>query len=449
VEGRRALVASNEGLALVDLDALPPQGTQAYLSRVTGVHVRNVYQKDPRYFLLNLFGGECTDGTCGPGGSPGFAVVRRTGDTLALLATEEDPTAFYEKMFIDGDLLYVAAHLKGLRIFDLSDPEAPRFSEVGRLGTGFVDAWAVAVHEGLAYVADGAGGLKIVDVSVPTAPRMVAGETIATSAGSSQDVVLRDGRVYVAAGGAGVAAYIAGSLGSRQLHPAGHFAKDLEWIGDRLAVATYDGLVVFDVGPATSLVPVATEVAQRRGAAASLRLCSAVGAGPDGEVLAANWDYMDRYRLVPAASATQPDLDASVQRIRFHRDGGTQAVTLSNDGGGPLTVSDVLSTRPTFTVSWTGGTLLPGESVTFDVVYLGSDTTQGSAEVRILSDDPDESPMVIRVYGNTDFLDPGDAAPDFTRPTLEKDAAGALVDGSWTLSDHRGRVVWFNIFSSW
>lgn len=432
----RVIAAGNRGLALLDPAALPAGGTQSYLFRLTGVNARNVYAGPGPYLFVNLNRGEDQS-------SHGFAVVERQGDTLALVTVRDEPGVLYEKMAFADPWLYVAAHRQGLRIFDVSDPAAPVL--VGTLGTGFTDAWAVAVDGDTLYVADGAGGLKVVDVTDRTAPVLVAGETVDSARGTAEDVVVREGRVYVAAGGAGVAAYLAGELASRRLHAGAAGAKDLDWVGDTLAVAQIDGLSLWAPEDGTELRPVAAEQALRRGPAATLRLCSAVvGLGPN-RVLAANWNYVDLYQLQPQGASVQPDLDLTPQRIRFHRDGGSRQVVIANDGAAPLTVYSVASTQSSFVVQGGAGVVPPGGSATFDVTYLGGDAATGTGSVRVWSNDPDEAIVNLRVYGNTSYLDPGDPVPDFTRPTIRADGS----TGSFTLSAHLGQAVWDGIFASW
>ena len=77
----------------------------------------------------------------------------------------------------DGDLAvvgkyaYIAAGVDGLRIVDVSDPQAP--VEVGGCDTPG-SAKDVSVCGSHAYVADGDGGLQVVDVSDPVHPAIVA-----------------------------------------------------------------------------------------------------------------------------------------------------------------------------------------------------------------------------------------------------------------------------------
>ena len=442
LSGDRALVASNRGLTLVDLAALPPGGTSAYLFRLTGINARDVYLSDDEgHIFVNTHRGGS--------GNIGFDVVAIQGNSLQKVASVTEPGVLYEKMDLEGDLLYVAAHAFGLRIYDVSSPASPTL--IGKLEAGFVDAFAVEVDGTRAHVADGGGGLKLVDVSDPTAPQLLDGEDLVGALGTSEDVTVRDGRVYVAAGGAGVAVYTVGDLGSRTLDPLPGSAESLCWVGDHLAVGSFSRTTVFEVGPGTQLTQVAFETAHRRGSSARLRLAEGLGAAPGERLLVAGWNFMDVYALKPSAAGTQPDIVCDTQRIRFDPSGATRQVTVTNNGQGTLVVSQVSVTSPDFAAAWSGGSLAPGASVSFDVTYQGGPTNTGSGVVLLGSNDPDENPLPIQVFGNTTFLDPGEPAVDFTLQTLERDAqTGQVVQGApFSLSGQLGKIVWFAVFGTW
>jgi hypothetical protein len=432
----RAIVAGNRGLALIDLSSLPPQGTTNYIYRLSGLNARDLYPAGDGYIFVNLHGTI--------GGESGFAIVRLVGNTLQHVDTyNESPEVFYEKMCVSDGYLFVAAHSYGLRIFSITNPAAPVL--VGSLD-GLVDAFAVDVNGGMAYVADGAGGLKVVDVSDPTVPVLLDGEDLETAVGTSEDVAHRNDRVFVAAGGAGLAVYDAGDPTQRTLVETGGCAESLCWIGDLLAVGTLGGVRIYDVTAEPLLV--ASEVAARRGNGI-LRICSDVGTAPGNRLLCANWNYMDVYELKPAGESTQPDITPSVQRIRFAPEGGSKTVSLRNDGAGPLNITGVNASPNSFSVDYSGGTLMPGESVEFDISYNGS-PSQGTGLVSFASNDPDESPLPIQVFGNTQHLDPGEPAVDFTLPLLTRNhETGEFTEEPFMLSDHVGKVVWFQVYASW
>ncbi len=442
----RAVVAGNRGLALVNLSALPAEGTPGFLNRLLSVNARDLYfSDDEQYIFVNTHRGEGT-------GSLGFEVVKISGDTLEKVAAaaRQEPEVLYEKMCLAGSYLYVAAHKNGLRIFDIGDPEDPQLE--GKLEGGFVDAFAVAVDGDTAYVADGAGGLKVVDVSNRASPAILRGETLESAEGTSEEVLVRDGRVYVAAGGAGLAVYQAGDLSSRTLYKVGGCAESLAWIGEHLAVGTLKGVVICEVGEGTSVTPVASEISHRLGlgGGARLRILNGLGSAPGNLLLCANWNFMDVFELKEAASSSQPDINCNVERIRFPPAGGTEEVTITNNGQGTLNITNVSSGNADFTTAYTGGSLEPGESDSFEIHYKGNTVSQGSGIILLYSNDPDENPLPVQVFGDTTFLDPGEEAVDFSLPALKWDSdSGDLVESTFTLSEHRGQVVWFNIFATW
>jgi hypothetical protein len=439
MSSNRLVVAGNRGLALIDTSRLSHGGSREYLDRLTGLNARNIYPAENGYLYVNLF-------RSAPDSHAGFAVVRVIADSLQLVTTRDEPETLYEKMYLSDGLLYVAAHRKGLRVFDLSNPADPVL--LGRLDDGFVDAWAVTVDGDVAWVADGAGGLKKVDVSDPEHPRIEAGEDLSTAFGTAEDVTLRDDRVYVAGGGAGVLYYDSADIADRSRVEVGGAAKDFAWIGEHLAVATISGVAVLDVDPGDTPTIVAGEITSRRNNG-TLRLCSAVGSfGSDG-VLLADWNFMDSYRLVDSEAATQPDICCNRQRIRFAPEGGAVTVKLWNNGGGVLAISGAESSSDAFSVDLDPAALGPGEVAEAVVSYDGS-PYNSSAVVSIHSDDPDEDPLPIQVFGNTQYLDPGEEAVDFELPVFHRDPdTGELVEEVFRLSDQLGKVVWFVVYGTW
>ncbi|MBU0508605.1 hypothetical protein KKH27_07210 [bacterium] len=430
------IAGSNQGLALLDLNALPPSGTQSYLFRLSDVNARNLYPVE-NYLYVN----EHADGASV---QFGFAIVRIGNDSLHFIRRISEPDVFYDKMFVAGDRLYVAAHHYGIRVYTIANRENP--SLIGSLTSGFTDAFDIAVRGDTAYVADGAGGLKLVDVSNPAVPVLLGGEDLTTAPGTSQAVTLDATHVYIAAGSAGIAVYPLDNPSTRTMIEVGGTAEDFAWVGGYLAVSTFSGVVIVD--PASQTI-VARETVHRRGVNATLRLCSGVGAAGGNRVLCGNWNYMDVYELKPAASSTQADINCSHQRIRFRPEGGSQLATVRNNGRGNLNITTVGSTVASFSTDLVPTVLAPGDSVTFTISYNGS-PTQGSGVIGIASNDPDESPLPIQVFGATDSLDPGEIAPDFMLPILRKDhQTGTYIEEQFTLSEHRGQVVWFGIYASW
>lgn len=437
VFGRYALVSSNLALTLVDLESLPAGGTQAYFDRLAGLDAYTTVTRPDGYVYVNLRQG-------------GLAVVYLdpTALTLSLVRRISEPGVFFEKMSVVGDRLYVAAHAYGIRIYDTSDPTAPAL--LGSLTTGCDDAFAIAVDGTTGYVADGAGGLKIVDLSDETRPRISAGENPATAVGTAEDVLVINNHVYVASGGAGVSVYEAGNLASRTLYDTPKCAKHLARVGNHLAVADMGGLEVFAIQPDGSLLPAARESAMRRrpGSGLSLRLWYGVGAwGPD-RVLASDWDSMDVYRLVDPAQDDQPDITVSRQRIRFAPVGGSVVLNVENLGSARLEIPSIRSTQAPFTTQPQSAALQPGESFDLTIEYAGG--APGSALILIDSNDPDENPLPIQVYGETSYLDPGEPAVPFVLPSWTIDhQTGQFTYRDFALQAYAGRIVYFRVFGTW
>lgn len=441
VEGvldHHALVSSNFGLALVDLEALPTGGTQSYVDRLTDLDAFASYTREDGYVYVHLRQG-------------GFAVVYldESALTLSLVTELSEPGVYFEKMCLQGDRLYVTAHAYGIRVYDLTDPAAPVL--IGSLDEGFDDAFAIDVSGTTGYVADGAGGLKIVDLSDESAPVIIAGETTHTAAGTAQDVTIIGDHVYVGCGGAGVGVYDLGDLGSRVVYNTPICAKQLARVGDLLAAADIGGLEVFRILADGALERVAGESAMYRSTTATttaLRLWHGVSAWGDDHVLSAGWTTMDVFRLVDPATDDQPDVTLSRQRIRFAPAGGSTTVTMRNDGSGALQATSIYSSEATFTVQPGSAVLQPGESIELSIEYAGG--LPGSALVKVDSNDPDENPLAIRVFGETSTLDPGEPAEPFTLPlwTYDHDA-GEFTYGSFDLESHAGKIVYFHVYASW
>lgn len=441
VDDSLAIVASNLGLALVNVHSLPVDGTESAIFRLPDLNTRDLRIKDGRYVYVILAR------THSPGG-PGLAVVEIVGSTLVLRNIATEPAVIFEKLDLVGDRLYLTTHSYGLRIYDLSDPLAP--SLVGSLSDGLVDATGIHVVGDTAYVADGAGGLKIVDISDEVNPFVAAGEDLSTATGTAQDVTARNGHVYVALGGEGVAFYENGQLGSRVVYDAGTNAKDLSWMGDHLAVAETDGIRVFAVEADGSLSLAVRELVTRRGTNGShLRIASALESMNGDLLLCADWAATDLYRLAPTSGGTQADITPSLIRIRFAPGGGTADVTLWNTGAATLDITSVVPSVPSFTVSYAGGSIAPGDSVAFTISYDGT-PSQGKGVVLFYSNDPDENPLPIQVFGNTEYLDPGEPSVDFTLPSIRRDPdTGDYIEEPFTLSDHLGKIVWFQVYGTW
>ncbi|HXV76742.1 MAG TPA: hypothetical protein VD788_10525 [Candidatus Polarisedimenticolaceae bacterium] len=426
-----ALINTTNRVCLLDLSA---PGTSC-VSQINGLDSTTTTLGPDGYVYVNL-------------ARSGFAILHLDDTTLALSLVGEvaETEVFFEKMAVRGNRLYVAAHSAGIRVYDITDPGSPVL--VGTLEQGFHDAWDIAVVGSTAYVADGAGGLKLVDLTDETAPRIVAGEDPRTSAGTSQAVLASEDHVYVAAGGAGVAVYDAGDLSSRRRYDTPVCAKNLARVGPYLAVADIGGLELLRVETDGELTSVAGESSKflHSPAGVALRLWHGVAAwGPD-RVLASDWSTLDLYQLVDPSADDQPDIIASTQRLHFPIDGGTRLVTVRNAGSAPLQLSGFSSTHPEFTTQAEAATIQPDDSVDLLIEYSGDGPASGL--ILVTSNDPDESPLPIQVFGETQHLDIGEPAVPFVLESWTRDhTTGQFAYGTFDLQAHAGQVVFFHVFA--
>jgi len=438
VLAHHALVSTNLGLKLIDLDAQTAGGSTAKLALLTGLDCTTTVTRSDGYVYVNLRMG-------------GLAVVRLDAQalTLGLLTTISEPGVYYEKMCLNGDRLYVAAHAFGIRIFSLANPAAPQL--VGTLTEGFSDAWAIAVSGHLAYVADGDGGLKVVDITDEAAPLIVFSEDAQATLGAAEDAAVIGSHVYVAHGSSGVAVHALANPALRTLHDTPICAKHLGQAGSWLGVADIGGFEVFAIQPDGSLVHAARERALYRSHPVtdfSLRLWHGIDGWGANRFLVADWDTVDLYDVVNPQLDSQPDIMLSTQRIRFAPAGGSAVVQMSNAGAGVLQIASITASVPSFGLSASAATLQPGQSLPLTITYAGGQP--GSGTVLFQSNDPDEALLPVQVFGETNWLDPGDPAIPFMLPAWTFDhATKAFLHDTFDLDAVNGQVVFFQAFATW
>jgi hypothetical protein len=100
-------------------------------------------------------------------------------------------------LWIEGNLLYLAVGIEGLKIYDISTPDAPRI--VGRTLTSG-EAWDVWVNDGHAFVADVDEGVSVFDVSNPASAKQTGHVTWDDEEPMAEIIRGEGNRAYVAAG---------------------------------------------------------------------------------------------------------------------------------------------------------------------------------------------------------------------------------------------------------
>lgn len=437
----RIMVVSNSALTIINSHSMSVSGNTDYVMRSIRGGGRDAAIYNETYVYVNNHQSE------GKIPSTGFGISKITADEIINIKTITETDVFFEKLNVYGDFLYAAAHHNGIRIYSLSNPESPTL--IGSLTEGFTDVFDMAISGDTLYVADGGGGLKIVDVSNPSTPILIAGETITTAMGTAQDIETRNGCVYLACGGAGICVYEGGDLSTRAVYPIIGCTEDICWVGDYMAASTFGGVSVFEVGDGTEMTFLASEKTSRFNQKAYIRTAFGIGAANDSTLLVACWNSVDCYRIMPLSQSSVPDITCSTQRIRFPAAGGTETHYIINQGGAILSIEEVSALTGDFSTNLMPQSIEPGDTLFFDVTY-----TQGSENLGqtlyISSNDPDENPLPIQIYGNTTSLEIGEEVPDFTLTTLYTNPeTGVLSEGEFTLSEQRGKVVWIQMFGTW
>jgi hypothetical protein len=129
----------------------------------------------------------------------GLALLPAPAGSLITIGSLELGTGAGE-IVVANDIAYLAGYWSGLRVIDVSDPEAP--VELGTLDTPG-NAFGIAVADALVYLADRGSvsdnesipsSLRIIDVSDPTAPFMVGAVEVSSLA---TDVAVVDDIAYL------------------------------------------------------------------------------------------------------------------------------------------------------------------------------------------------------------------------------------------------------------
>jgi hypothetical protein len=115
-----------------------------------------------------------------------------------LVGSYPSPSGMYDFLFAkNGNYIYVPLEGDGLRIFDVSNPQAPEVE-------GFIllepEVKSVAVAGNILYAACGEGGLKVLDISDPVLPSVVT-TIIPHPSSYIERVAIEDGELYVADNG--------------------------------------------------------------------------------------------------------------------------------------------------------------------------------------------------------------------------------------------------------
>lgn len=318
-------------------------------------------------------------------------------------------------VLVDG-LLYVSVREEGVRVYDLSDPTAPAL--VGS-GAGLEAPWELTTTgDGWLYAADATLGLVPIDVRDPTAP--VVGTPVPL-AGALHPRYATD-RVWVATGGDGVAEYDVTDRASPRFVgtvETGGSAVMTDVADGRLWVVDHESVSVFDLST-TPPTPIQEEHTEQ----------FALAVDAEGSrAFVGDWNLLDVYALADGAA---PALDTPSDTVRL--DAGTLTLTVTNRGGGTLTLAGATLEGMDVAVYTDHIEVPPGESATLTADVAGATT------LCLASDDPDEP---VRSFAVRDAAEApaGVPAPDFALTDLDGE--------THRLSEQLGAPVLLAYFATW
>lgn len=376
------------------------------------------------------------------------------------IAALQEPGESYGGLDVENGLVYVALQENGLGIYEYVNT-VQGVTRIGG-GGGFENAWSVAVRGTTAYVADGAGGLATADVSDPDDVKILGRAVIG---GNAEDVVLDGNLAFVAAGSAGMGIVdITDPAKPMVLStvPTPGSAVSVAASAGRAYVAAWNDIRVYDVAdPAAPQMIGATRLTinldYETCAAGDPENCAPDDLRPDATArnlaVAASGDYMFAgnwwvpysFRVYPDRAAPYMVLPEDVSLMGFPPTmmGKTSTLELpiTNEGNAPLTIYDLYTSNPAFTVSQSQVRIDPGETVT---LTLGFTASTGAAERGLLnlrSDDPQQPLRQAYLLGNQGGLTVGQPLPD---------TVATLLDGTTfsSAAEQPGKVMLLAYFAT-
>ena len=357
----------------------------------------------------------------------------------------QEPGVSYEGIDAAGGYIYVAQRQDGLGIYR---HEEQGFTRIGS-ASGLSNAWGVRVRGSTAFVSDGLAGLAVVDVTDPGGATLLGR---VETGGQARGVALAGDFAYVAAGSAGlVVVDISNPADPRVVGraPTPGSAIRVDYSAGRVYVAAWNDARAYDVSEPTAprFIGATRLTREIRGPDDERRLVTSRTLGVaarDDVMFVGNWHVIYSYRVHPERVAPNLLLPEEINLLDFGpvAPGGSANVPLQvvNQGTAPLTVSEVSTDSPLFTVEPRRLQLEPGEAATLSVTYTAAAPRQEAATLRITSDDPDHPLRTGYLVGNQPGLGVGKPLPETTL---------TLVDGGeWSSSEAKGQVILLAYFAT-
>ena len=325
--------------------------------------------------------------------------------------------------------LAVAAHGNGIFIFDIENYQDPELFYEFQCE----NAWDVIfVDTSKIIIGNGEEGLIFKELFCLSE---ICTEVYLETNGSVKDIQIRDNLLYVAEGSAGVSVYDFSDFSSPVFlgdYNTNGLSNKITLFGEnKVAVSDWIDIKILEWTGIDLQLAGYKSTGKRTLAIASI----------DSVIFSAEWQHLQTFIYGEIAD---PDLDISSWDISFPAleigASDTFDILIENNGQFPLGIAGSSPSHPDFEVINFPEYLDIFESRISQIIYTRSDQN-ASGTINLLSNDPDETEIVIQLVGNYDGGIVGVDAPEFSLPIV------ANGNGNFTLSDHIGKIVVLAFFA--
>jgi len=361
----------------------------------------------------------------------GVRIYNISGSTPSYLGKSDpsDPKTLYENGSLEGSVLYVAAHQRGLYLIDVANPSSP----LVQIQIALADnaCWDVAAYGSYLLVANGRFGLSVVELTTP--PKEIA---VLPLPGLTNHIEL-DGDVAVLSLGCGGLATVdisdpltptlmdrietAGSVFGAGLHD------------HKVAAGSWRLLEIFDISNPKDIKLNGWDNTKTWAMGADIAPYKNTSM-----IVVGDWYGVSAYICEPGGV---PDIDVTPQYLDFGEVLSVEGalVKVQNTGTRPLDVN--VGSLPTGIQADPGAfTVAPSNTQYVRITATGAGKVYN--DIKYISNDPDEPSVTQYVYkNNTSFPQIDWAAPSFILQDL---------DGFWHyLSDYKGKVIYLEFGGLW
>ena len=328
------------------LDAKIIGNTLIASGMVQGVEFYNISNPSNLDHLTNFNFGQGTKSNCVTGygdyayftANNGLYVVNISNPSNPINLGRVSNTSGYmlENLDTDGDILAVAAHEDGVKIYNVSSPENPILEST----IPTQNSWAVAVKNNLVFIAD-EDKVKVVDITNINNPDLIE---VVTTENAIKDVIVDDNFLYIALGSDGVALYQINDadIDLLDIYNTTTLANRLSAFNGKLAISDWDDVEVVE-WDGLELVQVGYKNTGNR--------TMAIAATTENYIYSVEWATIQTF-LFGAIDGSDIDLNTWELNYPYVENGESYTLSLevTNNGNSLLSIVDNYTTNSDFVV---------------------------------------------------------------------------------------------------